>query len=357
MIKITYLTLIIAFSLWVTGCGNSNGETKKEQLASVYTFRPEGKTNISSTSHTSTVEEGKSVSIGFKTGGEIKRLTVGEGNYVKKGQVIGYLDDIDYKLTLQQLETQYAQVSSEIKRIEEMYRHKSISENDYEKAKAGLEQLKIQLDLTKNQLAYTRLTAPISGHVVERFMEEGEMVGAGTPVFKIVDDSGVEAVVALSANAYAQKDHIIKCQGKSSILGNKEIPLDIISFIPDADNNSLFRLRLRVPDSYRKQILPGMNLNVEIVYDSEAKEQVHKIPSRALFERDGKSYVWTVNPADSILTAHSVDIIGAPEGKYSFVAGLNDDDEIVAVGVHHLSDKQKVKVIGNVDNLKGKAVL
>lgn len=357
MTKIAYLTLILTLPLWLIGCSKGSEETKKEQLASVYSFKPEGKTNITSTSHTSTVEEGKSVNIGFKTGGEIKRLTAEEGKYVKKGQVIGYLDDTDYKLSLQQLETQYSQVSSEIKRIEEMYRHKSISENDYEKAKAGLEQLKIQLDLTKNQLAYTRLTAPISGHIVERFMEEGEMVGAGTPVFKIVDNSGVEAVVALSANSYSQKDHIIKCIGRSSILGDKEIPLDIIGFIPDGDNNSLFKLRLRIPDTYRNQLLPGMNLNVEIVYNTEAKETTHKIPSRALFEHNGKSYVWAIGRADSTLTAHEVDIIGAPEGKFSFVTGLSEEDEIVAVGVHHLTEKQKVKVIGNIDNLKGKDCL
>ena len=238
MTKLIYSTVIVSLALCVGACGGGNNDASSGRLAGVYTFRPEAGSDISTTSHTSTVEEGRSVNAGFKTGGQIKHLSVGEGDYVSKGQTLASLDDVDYKLQLQQLETQYDQVSSEIKRVEEMYRHNSVSQNDYEKAVAGLNQLKIQLDMVKNQLAYTQLTAPVSGHIVERYMEEGEMVGAGTPVFKIVDDASLEAAVALSPKAYSQKDRIVKCVGSSAVTGDTAIPLDIISFIPDADNNS-----------------------------------------------------------------------------------------------------------------------
>lgn len=357
MKKIPFITMAFALSLTLFGCRSRNDSDVKEELSSVYVFTPESNTNFVSTSHTSSIEEGKSVSVGFKTGGQIKRLTAREGDYVRKGQTIGFLDDIDYRLSLKQLETQYAQVSSEINRIEEMYRHNSVSQNDYEKAKSGLQQLKIQLDMTKNQLSYTQLIAPISGHIVERFMEEGEMVGAGTPVYKIVDNSGVEATVSLSANAYSKRGHIVKCVGRSSIVGDEEIPLEIISFIPDGDSNSLFKLRLKIPETYRNKLLPGMNMGVEILYNTDSGQNTHLIPSRAIFEREGKTYVWVINRADSILSAHEVNIIGGPQGQYSQISGLDNEDIIVAAGVHHLYDNQKVKVIGNIDDLKDKAAL
>lgn len=349
--------MALVLSLTLFGCKSRNDNNVEEGLASVYAFIPKGNTCLTSTSHTSSIEEGKSVSVGFKTGGQIKLLTAREGDYVKKGQTIGFLDDIDYRLSLKQLETQYAQVSSEINRIEEMYRHNSVSQNDYEKAKSGLQQLKIQLDMTKNQLSYTKLTAPISGHIVERFMEEGEMVGAGTPVYKIVDNSGVEATVAISASAYSKRDKIVKCIGRSPITGDKEIPLDIVGFIPDGDSNSLFKLRLKIPETYRNKLLPGMNMSIEILYNTDAGQDIHMIPSHALFEREGKTYVWVINRTDSILSAHEVSVVGAPEGQYSQISGLDSEDIIVAAGVHHLYDNQKVKVIGNIDDLKQKAAL
>lgn len=182
-------------------------------------------------------------------------------------------------------------------------------------------------------------------------METGEMVGAGTPVYKIVDNSSVEANVALPATVYSNRDKIIRCVGKTPATGDKEIPLDIIGFVPDGDNNSLFKLRLGISDSQRT-ILPGMSMSVEIFYNPDTDNDFKNIPSRALFERNGKSYVWKINSADSTLSAQEVKIIGIPEGKYSLVDGLADGTEIVSVGVHHLTDNQKVRILGRDDEIK-----
>lgn len=353
----SFFILSLSISCLLGGCGESKENTRSEQNVSVYSFNPVGDTDVMSTSHTSTIEEGKSVNLAFKLGGQIKRLAASEGDYVKKGQVIAYLDDVDYELQLRQLQTQYDQVSSELSRIEEMHRLNNVAENDYEKATSGLQQLKIQLEMTRNQLSYTRLVSPVSGYVTECYMEEGEMTGAGTPVFKIVDNSSLEADVALSASAYSMKNEIIKCIGRSTVTGNEEIPLEIISFVPDGDSNSLFKLRLNVPDSYRGRLLPGMNINVEITYESGVDGTARKIPSRAIFERQGKTYVWTIDPAESTLSERPVTVIGVPDGKYTLVDGFDGNDVIVAVGVHHLHEGQKVTVIGSIDNLKDKAQL
>ncbi len=343
---------LIALTLW--SCGR-NQDSVSDKRPGVFTFTPEANESAVFTTHPSLVEEGKSVNIGFKTGGQIKRLTAHEGGYVKKGQVIGYLDETDYQLSVSQIETQYNQLTSEMKRIEEMYRHHNISENDYEKATAGIEQLKIQLNMAKNNLSYTHLTSPISGYIVEKFMEEGEMVGAGTPVYKVVDNSSVEAVVALPAAAYTNRDKIIRCVGRTTATENEEIPLDIIGFIPDGDNNSLFKLRLRIPDS-QQTIIPGMSMTVDIFYNQEINDELKRIPSRALFERNGKTYVWEINHSDSTLNAQEVKVVGIPEGKYSLVSGLSDNSEIVSVGVHHLSDNQKVKILGKDEDIKHAAL-
>lgn len=357
MVKLINITAIAILSISLAACGGKNEDTLRGRRQSVYTFTPEGNTDTTVSSHTSAVEEGKSVSVGFKTGGTIRRLTADEGSYVRKGQVLGYLDEVDYQLGVEQLTTQYDQLSSEIRRLEEMHARGNVSDNDYEKAVAGFSQLRTQLDMAKNKLAYTQLVAPVSGYIVERMMEEGEMTGAGTPVFRILDNSSVETTVALSSAAYSRKDKIVKCVGKSAVTGDTEIPLEIIGFIPDGDNNSLFRLRLRIPDSFRDRLLPGMNMGVDIFYRSDSGSDLHRIPSRALFERDGKSYVWTVSPADSTVTAGEVTIVGAPDGKDSMVRGLPDDSRIVAVGVHHLHDGEKVSVIGDISDLKEKVAL
>lgn len=339
----------LVFLLIIAGCGDSSKNNATQQTHSVYTVQPGSNGSESDKYYTSSVEEGRSVNSGFKTGGEIRRLTVNEGDYVRKGQVIGYLDDADYRLSVKQLEAQYNQMASEMKRLDEMFKRHNIAPNDYEKARAGFEQLKTQLAMTRNKLSYTRLEAPVSGYVVDRFMEEGEMVGAGTPVYKIMDNSGLETSVALSSSIYSRRDDIVSCSGKSSVLGDTEIPLEIIGFVPDADNNSLFRLRLRIPSAMNNVLLPGMNISVRLRFKGSADNNYCTVPSRAVFEKNGKEYVWVVNPSTSVISAQQIETIGTHEGRYSTVSGLSGNETIVAVGVHHLAAGEKVKVIGDIN--------
>ncbi|MDE7155699.1 MAG: hypothetical protein K2N79_05370, partial [Muribaculaceae bacterium] len=126
--------------------------------------------------------------------------------------------------------------------------------------------------------------------------------------------------------------------------------LDVINFVPDADNNSLFRLRLKIPASMQGKLLPGMNMTVNLQFNKTDNDNSYTIPSRAIFERNGKEYVWVVN--DSTLTAQEVTRVGNHKGKNSTVSGLKGNETIVAVGVHHLSDGEKVKIIGDINSLE-----
>lgn len=349
-------TFLLAAALFMSAafisCNDGNQANQKDRIQSVYVTTPAQSPSSASHNYTSAVEEGKSVNVSFKTGGQIKNLSVKEGDYVKKGQIIGRLDDVDYNLSVQQLEAQYNQMTSEMKRLDEMFKRNNISANDYEKAKSGYEQLKASLDMTRNKLAYTRLESPVSGYVTERFMEDGEMVGAGTPIYKILDNSSLETSVALPAAVYSRKDEIISCIGRSSTTGDADIPLEIISFVPDGDNNSLFRLRLAIPSSFKQKLMPGMNLSVKINFKSSDEIITTMIPSRAIFNRDGNEYVWFVNADNSTINSKQISIVGSPVGKNSIVTGLNGDETIVAVGVNHLAEDEEVNVIGDINQLK-----
>ena len=68
------------------------------------------------------------------------------------------------------------------------------------------------------------------------------------------------------------------------------------------------------------------------------------IPASALFENDGESYVWVYNPTDSIVNARQVAVESLhTDGTATIATGLRRGESIVTAGVHHLSDKQRVK--------------
>ena len=151
------------------------------------------------------VQEIHTINVAFKTAGQLAHINVKEGDYIKEGQLIASLDDADYKLGVEALQIQYDQVSDEVSRMRELYKKKSVSANDYEKAEAGLRQLAVQLQVNKNKLAYTKLYAPVSGYVKSVNFARSEMVDAGTPLISMMDVSGLDVQTDISAPDYMDR--------------------------------------------------------------------------------------------------------------------------------------------------------
>ena len=126
------------------------------------------------------VREAHTISLGFKTAGQIERICVKEGDYVRRGQLLAELDNADYRLGVEALQIQYDQLEDEVGRTKQLFDRKSISANDYEKAVAGLRQLGVQLQVNKNKLDYTKLYAPTDGYVQSVNFSPAEMVDAGS---------------------------------------------------------------------------------------------------------------------------------------------------------------------------------
>lgn len=190
------------------------------------------------------VEEAHEISLGFKTPGQIKRILVKEGDHVRQGQLIATLDEVDYQLGVDQLQIQYDQLDSEMKRLEKLHQNHSLSDNDYVKAVAGLKQVGVQLQTYRNKLEYTQLKAPVSGYVQSVNFEPAEMVDAGTPIINLLDVHRMEVSVNLPANLYMIKDRIKQIVCRSPFEPGKEIPMKLISIAPKADGVQLYKMRL-----------------------------------------------------------------------------------------------------------------
>lgn len=60
------------------------------------------------------VREAHTIGLGFKTAGQIERICVKEGDYVRRGQLLAELDAADYRLGVEALQIQYDQLEEEV---------------------------------------------------------------------------------------------------------------------------------------------------------------------------------------------------------------------------------------------------
>ncbi len=311
---------------------------------SVMVTTPEAMEGTVVKNYSGIVREAHTINLGFKTPGQIERILVAEGDYVHKGQLLAELDDADYRLGVEALQIQYDQLKDEVGRTEQLYRQKSISANDYEKATAGLRQLGVQLQANKNKLNYTKLYAPTDGYIQAVNFSPAEMVDAGTALFTLLDVSRMEVVADIPVAEYQQRDRFTRYF--SRVAGSaSELPMQLLSLTPKADGNQLYQLRLAFVGQPDKQLTAGMNVEVGIVMADTTATTGVVVPLCAVFRDGDTSCVWVLG-ADSTLVKQQVVLDGSDSrGRAVIREGLTGSEQIVRAGVNALQEGEKVRVI------------
>lgn len=101
----------------------------------------------------------------FKLNGTLMQVHVGEGDRVRKGQLIAELDPRDYRLQLEATEAEYLNIKSEAERVMALYADSVGTADAYDKARFGLQQITAKYENARNQLADTKIYAPFDGYV------------------------------------------------------------------------------------------------------------------------------------------------------------------------------------------------
>ncbi len=336
-----------AMILLLAAC-NTNKEEKF--VRSVKLVQPVALGNVSYKSLSGTVKESREISLGFKTGGQIDKILVKEGDFVRQGQTIAMLDQEDYQLGVDAYQIQYDQMKNEVERMKQLYEAKSLNGNDYEKAMAGLEQLRVQLQINKNKLEYTTLKAPVSGYIQTVNYEKAEMVQAGSPIVNLLDVSKIEVEVDIPASLYMQQDKFSGFSCTSSLSPNVSYPLTLISINPKASSTQLYKMLLSLTDNHSTKLTAGMNVVVNIsLTDAQPDASRFTLPVNSIFSEQEKSYVWVLEN-DSTVSKREIKLQGIDTtGKAIITQGIQGNEQIIKAGVHSLTENEKVHVLPESD--------
>lgn len=326
--------------------------TSKEEkfVRSVKLVQPVALGNVSYKSLSGTVKESREISLGFKTGGQIDKILVKEGDFVHQGQTIAMLDQEDYQLGVDAYQIQYDQMKNEVERMKQLYEAKSLNGNDYEKAVAGLEQLRVQLQINKNKLEYTTLKAPVSGYIQTVNYEKAEMVQAGSPIVNLLDVAKIEVEVDIPASLYMQQDKFSGFSCASSLSPNVSYPLTLISINQKASSTQLYKMLLSLTDSHSTKLTAGMNVVVNIsLTDAQTDGAGFTLPVNSIFSEQEKSYVWVLRN-DSTVSKREIKLQGIDTtGKAIITEGIQGNEQIIKAGVHSLTENEKVHVLPESD--------
>lgn len=150
------------------------------------------------------VEAEESVPATAKMPGSLTRVYVKNGDVVKKGKLLAQLDDDLIRRGLVELDVQLKTAQDMFNRQKGLWDQKIGTEMQYIQAKTQLESIEQRIATTNEQIAQTRIYAPISGTVDLVILKAGQSIAPGMPLCNIIN-FGALKVKGSVTEAYASK--------------------------------------------------------------------------------------------------------------------------------------------------------
>jgi len=155
---------------------------------------------------TGTLKPRAQVQVVAEVQARLLRVLRDEGARVAKGEVLAVLDETDYRLANDRAraalavgEANRAHAQTEKERADNLLKTGGITDRDHlsaqvalQVADAGLAQARAEEAISAQQLSRTRVKAPFTGRVAQRFPDPGSMLAPGATLFTLVDDSVFE---------------------------------------------------------------------------------------------------------------------------------------------------------------------
>lgn len=282
------------------------------------------------------IQSNRELSVAFKVNGQLENIINQEGAFVNKGMVLASLDPHDFEVQYQAAKATYKQAKQEFSRIKELYKAKTVSPNDYEKAEAAYEITHSKYIAAKDALEYTQIRAPFDGYITNVYRQKGEIISAGMPVMNYIDTNNFKVEIHLPEQDY---NHLNKLNNAQLVLGDTLVNLSIESISHQATVGQLYKVVFKIPQiQFSQPLLSGMNSQVILSYE---KEEDLPIPSSALFTQENKAFVWKIN--EKKCTVKTPVYIQSINNEYVFVTGLRNGDKIVVTGTNELKEGQQVE--------------
>jgi membrane fusion protein (multidrug efflux system) len=351
--------LLVVAAIVLIGCGGPGGgrpggaparaegpaEARPLAVEALQVTRGELVRNIEAAGIVSGINEAYVVS---ETQGIIQGVSFELGDRVSEGQVLVKVDDTIPHLNMEQAKEQFEIAKLDLEATEKLFDNGSASKAELARARSAVNGAQALYQSALKTYRDCTIRAPIGGYVAEKEngITLGNYLSPGLRVAKIVDISSLKAEVAVGEGQVslvaenAPATVLVPAAGDQKLF---EATVSAVAAGSDPATGS-FPLVVVWKNPVGIAIKSGMSATVTI--ETQTQEPVVLIPSAAIVEQGGQSYVFTAEADRAALKPVQ---IGRRIGNIAEVLeGLEEGETLIISGLTSLrrGDPVQPSVIG-----------
>jgi HlyD family secretion protein len=229
------------------------------------------------------------------------------------------------------------------------------------RAQGQLAQAQGQLDYAKSQLDATVIRAPVTGTILDRTAEKGELItaqfasaAAGGPqgsVVSLADLNDLQVELDIAQADFARLGPTQKAKVTTDAYPDKEYDGVIAQISPEANRQKAtvqVKVQVTNPGKYPDvQLRPEMNATVKFLANDVPKDTKGPagvfVPSTAIHDREGKKIVFIAFNGKAV--AREIHVVGQ-RSDGALVDGLVGGESVVTTAPPTLKDGDKIKIKG-----------
>jgi RND family efflux transporter MFP subunit len=295
--------------------------------------------------------------LSFRLSGKLVERNVDVGDHVTAEQILARLDPQEQEASVesakagaQSAEAQLRQVTANFERQNALLAKGFTTRANYDQAEetlrtaqAQLDSANAQLSSARDQLAYTVLKAGVAGVITARYVEAGQVVEQAKAIFTVAKDGPRDAVFDVYESIFAQ----VSGDGGADIALVSDLKVTARGTVrevsPAVDPNT-GTVRVKVGLA---QTPPALTLGSVVIGSTHLKRRnVIMLPWSALFGREAKPAVWTVEPGNRTVSLKPIVVDQYATDRIILLGGIEPGEIVVTAGTQSLRPGQKIAIAG-----------
>lgn len=345
--------LTLSTTLLLTACSNNEDTAEKSPPGTPITVAPVTRaTAVSVERVLGRVESATSPQLIAEVPGTVVRVLVDVGSSVKEGDVLAELDTSDLRLTMDAARAEVGRIAAlhatqqhNVRRMEQLYAEKLVSESSLEDAQTQLKSLAEQLAAARAQLATAqrsvnkaRIVAPVSGVVAARHVAAGDFVETNAKLFEISSRAHMRVHLPFPETFASVLRPGLTVKLTSPVAPDKVVTATLDAVRPVVSGSSrAVEAIVQVEDPGGWAV--GASVNAELVL--EERPDALMVPEIAVVRRPAGEVVYVVK--GDVVEQRKVVTGVRQDGMVEIRSGLQGDETVAADGAGFLTDQARVQ--------------